>query len=236
MSKRKMWLMIALILFLGSIVQAAPVKSENNEDMGWTLLTDTADAAGIKTTGPIDVSGSYDTVLHIDVGGAEAGATDGCQVIVEIGSEADANSWTYLHQYISPAVTFVKVDVNGVNTGAVLDVNGIDAAHFNHQGKHIFCYDTATIGNSTILYQISSNDSADTITTLAAPDHAQDTDCDLITVDGDESTPNTSAISTTAVPIPLAVSQCRVIFNNWYGLGSDANVLVRVRRTEAGTL
>ena len=236
MSKRKMWLMIVLILLTGNIIQAGPTKSENNEDMGWTLLTDTADAAGIKTTGPIDVSGSYDTVLHIDVCGAEAAAHDGTQVIVQIASEADANSWTYLHQYISPAVTFVKVDINGVNTGAVLDVNGIDAANFDHQGKHIVCYDTGTIGNSTILYQISSDDGADTITCLAAPDHAQDTDCDLLTVDGDESNGNTSAVSTMAVPLPLATSQYRIIFNNWYGLGTDANVIVRVRRTEASVL
>lgn len=217
---------------------AALTKTENTEALGWTLLTDTADAAGIKETGSIDVSGSYDTVLLVDVCGAEAGAHPGTQVIVLISSEAGVDgSWTPLTEYVTDAVTFVKLDVNGVNTGAVLDANGIDTAHFNHDGKIIFCYDTGTIGNSDILYQISHDDGADTITCLNEPDHAQDTDCDLFTVDGDVSTAGCqSAVNSRPIPIPMAASQVNVIFNNWYGLGSDMNVLVRVRVIKATAL
>lgn len=238
---------LCLMLVVGSILlmvlwpaqkaQAALTKTETTEALTWTLLTDTADAAGIKETGSIDVSDSYDTVFHIDVCGAEAGAHPGTQVIVQTSSEAGVDgSWTTLVEFVSDAVTFVKLDVNDVNTGAVLDANGIDTAHFNHDGKIIFCYDTGTIGNSDILYQISHDDGANTITCLDEPDHAQDTDCDLYTVDGDASGGNTSAVNSWPVAIPLAASQVRVIFNNWYGLGSDMNVLVRVRVVKATAL
>lgn len=232
-------LMLFCLLFVGitpeDVMAAAPTKTETTEALGWTLFTDTGDAAGIKTTGSIDVSDSYDTTLHIDVCAGTAAAHEGTEVIVQISSEAGVDgSWTTLTRYIALAgFTFVKVDCNDVNSGTTVFVTNPATGGLDHDGKEVFLYDVATIANSQIMYQIdNSADAGDSITLLAAPDHATDTDVDVLGVDTFGG--NNSAVNSMPVHIPLSASQAQVIINNFYDNdGTAADVVGRVRVTKA---
>lgn len=246
--KIKSWAIWSMMLFSLCLIciipahtaMAALTKTETTESLAWTLLTDTGDAAGIKETGSIDVSDSYDTVLHIDVCAGEAAAHDGTEVIVQVASEAgEDGSWTTLRRYIALAgITSVKADCNAVNSTNTVYVTDPAGAGLDHDGKVVFIYDTGTIGNSQIMYQIdNSGDAGDTITVIDPPDHATDTDCDVLSCDvAGDAGGLAEAVSTVPVSIPLSASQARVIFNNWYGAGTDANVVVRVRVTKVTAL
>ena len=195
----------------------------------WTCVTDTGDAAGIKETGSIDVSGAYEATLHIDVCPGSAAAHEGTEVIVQVSSEAgEDGSWSTLTEYISVVGTFVKMDCNDTNSGTTIYVTDPESG-LDHDGKVIFIYDTATIGNSQIAYQIDHTDNTgDTITVLDTPDHATDTDCDVLTID----TFGVSAVAAKPIKLPSSVSQARVIFNNYYDNdGTAADVVVRCRVT-----
>ena len=212
---------------------AAPTKTETTEALGWTLLTDTGDTSGIKETGSIDVSASYATTLHIDVCGASAAAHEGTEVIVQIASEAaEDGSWSTLTRYIAlGGITIIKADITGANTGTSVPTTNPETAGLDHDGKEIIIYDVATIANSQIMYQVdNSGDAGDTVTTLDAPDHATDSDCDMLGVDTFGGT--YTAVSAVAVNVPLSASQARVIINNFYDNdGTAADVIARVRVT-----
>lgn len=228
-------LLLALFIWgcwLMNDARAALTKTETTEALGWTLLTDTGDSAGIKETGSINVSSSYDTTLHIDVCAASAAAHEGTLVKVQISSEAgEDGSWTDLTSYVCLVGTFLKSDCNDTNSDETIYVTNPATGGLDHDGKSIIIYDTGTIANSQILYQIdNSGDAGDTITVLDIPDHATDTDCDVLTVDifGDAY----SAVSSVPVHIPLSASQARVIINNFYDNdGTAADVIARVRVT-----
>lgn len=235
----KKTLLIILFLLCAQVSHAALTKTETTESLGWTLLTDTGDASGIKETGSIDVSDSYGSTLHIDVCAASAAAHEGTEVIVQIASEAgEDGSWSTLHRYIAlSGVTSVKADCNAVNSTTTVYVTNPAAANLDHDGKLVFIYDTATIANSQIMYQVdNSGDAGDSITVLDNPDHATDTDCDVLSADGDVAAGNAEAVSCMPVNVPLSASQARVIINNWYdtdGTAMDVCARVRVTKTTA---
>lgn len=220
---------ILLVLLLPLVSQGGLTKTETTQPMEWTLLTATEDAAGIKETGTIDVSGSYATTLHIDCCLAGTTAHEGTEIIVQIASEAGVDdAWTDLTRLPGPSGTATKADCNAVNSTTTIYCTNPATANLDECGKFIFIHDTGTIANSQICYQVTpGTDAGDSITVLDTP-LPTDTDCDIYTVTGATAT----AVATYAVPIPVSASQARVIFNNFHDDdGTAASVCVRVRVT-----
>ena len=235
----KRLLVILISLLFCASAQGVITKTQNTPLMEWTLLTATEDAAGIKETAEWNTSGLYQATLHIDVCLVEASAHEGTEVIVQIASEAAVNdSWTDLVRFgmAATAVAPTKADVNAVNSTTTVYCTDPGTANLDECGKNIFIYDTDTIANSCIAYQVTPGVDAggghDLITVLDAP-LTTDTDCDIYTVTGD----NLSAVAQQTCAIPPSISRVRVIINNFYDNdGTAANVVVRVRGTGLSVL
>lgn len=217
---------LILILFFVQTAYAVPTKSVS-QVLEWTLI----DSDDVQTTETITVTGNYAHILHIDCCLASTDAHEGTEIIVQISSEADVNdSWTNWRRFVGPTGTATKSDCNDASSGTTVYVTNPATGNLDHDGKFIFIYDTATIANSTIAYQVdNSGDAGDTITLLEAP-NTTDTDCDIYTIDGNMEDGANSAVGTYAVELPISASYARVIFNNFYDTdGTNANVCVRVR-------
>jgi hypothetical protein len=221
-------------------VFAALTKTENTQALEWVELAAAGDATGIKETGSIDVSGSYDTTLHIDCCLSSTTAHEGTLIIVQIASEAGVDdAWTDLVRYVACVGTAFKSDFANQEAAAqtVLGVTNPATGNLDHDGKAIFLEDTVTVAQCEIAYQIdNSGDAGDTITVLDGITHQKETTSDVYTQDGDMFDGNNSAVNMKAVSIPASASQARVIFNNWYdtdGTASTVHVRVRVTKTTA---
>jgi hypothetical protein len=232
-------IILAVILVMWLVVPiyaAAPTKTETTQALEWVELAAAEGATGMKETGSIDVSASYDTTLHIDCCLSSTTAHEGTEIVVQIASEAGVDdAWTTLTKFVGPTGTASKADFANQEAAAqtVLGVTNPDTANLNHQGKFIFLEDTATVAQCEIAYQIDdSADAGDTITVLDGITHQKETTSDVYTIDGSHE----SAVGMYAVKIPLSASQARVIFNNWYdddGTASTVHVRVRVTMTTA---
>jgi hypothetical protein len=225
-----------MILALAGAASGGLTKTQNTAAMGWTKFTDTSDSAGIKTTDDINVSANYSTILHIDCCLAETTAHDGCEVIVQIASEATVNdAWTDLTRLTMAAGTAFKSDVAASEAigQTVLSVTNPATGNLDHDGKFVFIYpaDDPNIANCEIAYQIdNSGDAGDTITVLNGIKTALTVDTDVLTCDATE-----SSVFTTAIQIPFTASRARVIFNNSLDT-SGSNVIARVRVTTVTAL
>lgn len=214
-------------------------KTETTEALAWTLLDSDDDADDVLETGSISISDDVAITLHIDCCLASTDAHEGTEIIVQIASEAGVDgSWTTLTRYVACVGTAVKSDLAGDEAAGQTEISVTNPATghlYDHDGKFIFFYHTGTIANSEIAYQVfSTDDDGDTITLLDGLDHAQTSAAtDIYTVDGEMQDGNYTAVSTTAVSIPMSASQARVIFNNmWDDDGTNADVVVRVRVTK----
>ena len=219
---------------------AALTKTETMQALEWTKLGSVAGPNGIKETGSINISDSYDTTLHIDVCLADISAHEGTEVIVQIASEAGVDDgWTTL---VAPLAAVALVGANYTNfTGdeaagqTILSIENPDTEHFNHDGKFVFIEHTTTPASCEIAYQIdNSGDAGDTITVLNGITHSQTAaDTNIWTIDGD----GKSAVWQMLVKVPVSASQARVIFNNYYDNdGTAADVYVRCRVTKVTAL
>ncbi len=236
MKRLAKWLAVIAVAF---VVLVAPVdrseaalgKGEITQPMEWTKITNTGDSAGIKSTGVIDVSGSYDTVLGIDWCLAEAAAHEGTEIIVQFSTESGANdAWITIAQFVtSSGITPIKADFANQEAASqtVLGVTNPETQGVDHDGKFIFLEDTVTPANCEIAYQIdNSGDAGDTITVLDGITAQKETTSDVWTVD----TFGVSLVDTYAIRIPSSAKDARVIFNNWYdndGTGADGYGRVR---------
>jgi hypothetical protein len=227
---RKILIILFCALFLcGSlrIAEAALVKTETTQALEWTPIA----AQGVLETGTINVSGGYDTTLHIDCALTSTTAHTGTEIIVQIASEASVNdAWTDLARFIGPVGTAIKVDLGGdaIATATTLIVTNPTTNNLDLLGKFVYLKETSTIASSEIVYQTGcSLDAGDTITILNGLTHAQTAaNSDFYTID----TATDEAVKSYAVTIPASASQARVIFNNNYDT-TASTVDVRVRVT-----
>ncbi len=229
------WVCIVIILMPVNQVKAI-TKTETSQPMEWTKITNTADSAGIVSTGSFNVANALENVVHIDWCLAQATAHEGTEIIVQIASEAGVNdAWTTLVSVVTQSGTPTKADFknNEAADQTVLGVTDPVANNIDHNGKFIFLEDTSVPANCEIAYQISNtNDVGDTITVLDGITFGKDTDDDVWSIDG----PHTSIVDTYAISIPASASQARVIFNNFWdddGTGADGYGRVRVTKLTA---
>ena len=230
-------LLFILLVTLPAVSHAALTKTENTQALEWVELAAAEGATGMKETGTIDVSGCYSAVLHIDCCLSSTTAHEGTEIVVQTASEAGVDdAWTTLTKFIGPIGTATKADfaANEAAAQTILDVTNPDTTHLNHQGKFIFIEHSGTVASCEIAYQIDdSADAGDTITVLDGITHAQTSAAsDIYTVDGS----HVSAVGTYTVEVPIAASQARVIFNNWYdddGTASTVHIRVRVTKVTA---
>lgn len=215
--------------------QAALTKTETTQALEWTLLTATGDSAGIMETGAITVSDSYATSLHIDVALVGVAAHEGTEIIIYGASEAAVDdSWTVITRFtMLSGVTAFKSDITGANTAGSVPVTDPATGNLDHDGKHVFIYDTGTIANSCIGYQIdNSGDAGDTITLLNTP-LTTDNACDVYTANGNVQDGSAEAVENRLISIPSSLSQVNVVINNWYDTdGTSNSVVARVRVTK----
>lgn len=236
---RLRWIALMLLLLVSIprpiAAPAALTKTQNTQAMEWTLLTATGDSAGIMETGTIDVSDSYQTSLHIDVALVGVAAHEGTEIIIYGGSEAAVDdSWSVLTRLVVlSGVTAFKSDVIGANTAGSVPVTDPATGNLDHDGKHVFIYDTGTIANSCIGYQIdNSGDAGDTITLLNTP-LTTDNACDVYTANGNVQDGGAEAVEMRTIFIPASLSQINVVINNWYDPdGTSNSVVARVRLTK----
>lgn len=227
--KRKIIAMALLMGLLSVSAFGALTKTETNEAMVWTSITNTGDASGIIETGTQDISGSYSTTIHIDVCLSEdATAHDGTEVIVQIASEADVDdAWTTLVRYTCLAGLTADMDdvaaTEPPGETAIL-LTSVVADNFDEDGKFIFFLDAGDVTASEIAYQIDNTPEViNLLDGLTAQKDAADT---VFTVAGFGS----SAVHMKAIALPLSSSEFRVIINNWFDQ-TGSNVHGRVRYT-----
>lgn len=232
--KRKLIAMAMVIVLLVAPAFGALTKTETDEALVWTSVTNTGDAAGIVETGTQDINGSYSTTVHIDVCLSEdATAHDGTEVIVQIASEADVgDAWTTLVTYTCLAGLTADADAVAATEPpgetAIL-LTSVVADNFDEDGKFIFFLDAGAVTASEIAYQIDNTPEViNLLDGLTAQKDAADT---AFTVAGFGS----SAVHMRAVALPLSASEFRVIINNWFDQ-TGSNVHARVRYTRVTAL
>ena len=130
-------------------------KTENTQALEWTTVTTPA----VLETGAIDVSAGYSNTLHIDCClSATTAVTAGCEIIVQVRSEASLDEWTDLTRFGGPTGTGVKSDMVGTANDigdTTLDVTDPATGTLDHVGKFIFIEDTATIAQCEIAFLVS---------------------------------------------------------------------------------
>lgn len=140
-----------------AITATTPTKTENTIVLDWTEIDPDANPTDeIKETGAIDVSGCLFGTLHIDVAVAEAEATTGLEVIVQVRGYTGVDIWSTLTRFIGPIGTGVESAMPGAEAQGqtVISVTNPTAGHLNHVGKFIFIEDKGTIADSEICFII----------------------------------------------------------------------------------
>jgi len=137
---------------------STPTKTENTIALEWTAVDPDSGTATdrIKETGAIDVSGHVCGSLMIDVAVAEAEATTGLEVIIQVRGYTGLDIWNTLTRFVGPIGTGVEVAIpDTVNADQnVLKATNPTAGHLNHIGKFIFIEDKGTIADSEIGFLI----------------------------------------------------------------------------------
>ena len=133
-----------------------PTKTENTEPLAWYEIAGNAgDDTMFKETGSIDVSASWDTVLHIDCALSSTTAHTGTEIIVQISSEAGVDgSWTDLTRFIGPTGTAISAAFTATEPAGetVIAIANPTANNFDNVGKFKFVENT-TVADSEIVFQ-----------------------------------------------------------------------------------
>lgn len=136
-----------------------PTKTENTEVLAWQEIAQNA----VLESGSIDVSASFDSVLHIFIAlSADGVAHTGTEIIVQVGSEAGVDgSWSNLTRFIGPVGTvigdaFAATEPAGETTIAI--TNPV-ANNQDNDGKFKFVENTVA-ADCEIVYQVSNSGDA----------------------------------------------------------------------------
>lgn len=132
----------------------SPTKVEA-QDMEWTDVAQ----AGVVETGSIDVSGSWDTTIHIDCCLSNTTAHTGTEIIVQIASEAAVDdAWTTIASFLGPIGTAISavLPANEAAEQTEISLTAPVANNFDNDGKFKFMKND-TIADSEIVYQISNS-------------------------------------------------------------------------------
>jgi len=133
-----------------------PTKTENTEALAWyEIAGNVTDGTDFKETGSIDVSASWDTVLHIDCALSSTTAHTGTEIIVYIASEAGVDgSWTEVTRFIGPTGTAFSTAFAATEPAneTVIAITNPVASNLDNVGKHKFVENTV-VADSEIIYQ-----------------------------------------------------------------------------------
>lgn len=132
-----------------------PTKTENTEVIAWQEIAQNT----VLESGSIDVSASFDSVLHIFIALSSTTAHTGTEIIVQGGSEAGVDgSWSTITRFIGPVGTaistvFAATEPAGETTIAITDpvTNNQD-----NDGKFKFIENTVA-ADCEIVYQVSNS-------------------------------------------------------------------------------
>lgn len=211
------WTLVSLTVVILGIVcitpwhtaQAALTKTTTFDTIdAWQAL-----AAGTLAVGNAeDVSGSYSTILYIEVALTGAAAQSGCDVIVEI-SYATGDDWIELVTFQGTAETPGIDDVNDTPAAGETTITLTDALtdDFDVVGRRWFIQDT-TVAESEVV-RTKSIGASDTVTLCQDLKYTH-ADAELVTDRADQ----------WPVTIPFGAAFIRTIINN-----SDADAGVHWR-------
>jgi hypothetical protein len=195
-----------------------PTKTTTIDEIdAWQAVT----AATLVVGNAEDVSGSYESMLYIEVAMIEAVAQSGAEVNVEV-SYAD-DDWTSLVKFVGTAETPATTQIadNPAPAGATeILLDDSSTGDFNVIGRKWFIKD-GTIGNSESV-RTQSDDAANEVTLCqdTLREHAVDTDC-------------YDRVDEWVIKLPLSVSQVRVLYNN---IDADSDIAVTSRISKVTVL
>lgn len=129
-------------------------KTANTQVMEWTTVT----APAVQESGDVDVSGGYQSTLHIDLAlSSTTAVVAGIEVIVQVKKEDSLDEWSDVTRFTGPIGTGVKSDMVGTNNAAAttLGVTNPATGKLDHVGRFIFIEDTATIAQCEIAFLVS---------------------------------------------------------------------------------
>jgi len=132
-----------------------PTKTENTEVLAWQEIAQNT----VLESGSIDVSASWDSILHIFIALSNTTAHTGTEIIVQGGSEAGVDgSWSTIARFIGPVGTavscaFAATEPAGETTIAITNpvTNNMD-----NDGKFKFVENTVA-ADCEIVYQTANS-------------------------------------------------------------------------------
>lgn len=212
------WTLVSLVVVVLAIVCVTPWHT-TQAALTKTTSFDTIDAwqslavASLTVGNSEDVSGSYSTILYIEVALAHANAQAGVDVIVEI-SYATGDDWIQLLTFKGTAETPGIDDldeVGGTSAGdTTITLTDATTDEFDVIGRRWFILDT-TVGESEVVRTKSLSTNTVTLAQDAKYAHA---DAELVT----------DRVDQWAISIPFGAAFIRILINN-----SDADATVHWR-------
>jgi hypothetical protein len=165
----------------------------------------------------VDISGCYESALHIDFALSNATAHTGTKIRVQVSSNTSGDEdWTDLYEFVSiTGTTNLEVITNnplavGGTSITVTSTTGYTA------GSWIFLEDVSTFANSEWCYvTVVTTNTSLTIIDGVTRQHAQNSILN-------------SVAANYVVPLPIWAARARVVYDNTYD-ADGATVAVRAR-------
>lgn len=215
--RKTLLLLLCTVLVFSPTAIAALTKTTSIDEVdAWQAV-----AAGTLGEGTADsISGSYATLLYIEVALTDTDAQAGCTVTVEV-SYADDN-WMKLTEFTGTAETPATTDVNDASsTAGDTTVTLVDSAtgDFDVVGRKWMVVD-GTVGNSES-FRTKSDDGADVVTLCqdTMRNHANSLAC-------------WDRVDEWVVSIPLGASYVRTLINNT-DADADVHFTTRISKVTA---
>ncbi len=201
--KRVRLAILFLLILLCSIAFAALTKTTSIVELdAWNETT----ALRVDVGNAGNISGSYDTILYLEIAYADADAQDGVGVSIEVSYGDD--DWTLLTEFTTPQKSGGDtVTISGAVTAGDTTVTLTDGTTSGEEGRKWFIRD-ATIANSESVR--SKSEAANTVTL-----------CHDLLRNHANATVTWQTVYEYIFPIPAAFAYVRVLINN-----TDANAVV----------
>jgi len=189
--------LILMLLVLASIGLAQTKTTAIDEVDAWQAV-----AAATMVVGTAkDVSGSYSTIVFLEVAYSDADAQAGVDIIVEVSYAAD--NWTQLTTFKTTAIDPATTTLNDATADAgdtAITLTDATTGAFDVPGRKWFILD-GTVGNS------------ESVRTVVNATHTVTLAHDLIRSHAN-SLNVFDYVYETVIPIPVAAAQYRILFNN----------------------
>ena len=194
--KRIMLSIMFLLILCVSVALAALTKTTTiiELDQWEEVLAGTLDvgAAG-------DISGSYDTILYLEIAYADVDAQDGVEVSIEVSYGDD--DWTLLTKpFTTPVGTSETTTINGLEAAGQTVITLTDASKFNIRGLKWFMEN----GTDRDSESVRTKSAAGNNVTLCHDTQRQQADLSSVW----------DIVHERIVPIPASFAYVRVLINN----------------------